>query len=419
MVEGLWDRLAVSLGPRVDDLVVVAEVASSMGFRSALVGGAVRDLLLQRRVLDLDVVIEGDAVAVGSRLAQSHGFTLRRHEFFGTATLRMERGAVDLASTRSERYEPLGSLPKVQAAGLTKDLARRDFTINAMALFLDESQRGELVDLHGGLDDLKKGLLRTLHPDSFLEDPTRAWRAARYGSRYGFSLAEETQRSLGDALGQGAMKTVSLQRLGAEWQRCLNEADPTSVWRVLSRLDLFAGLHPELGADSTLVPRLLAVLESTQQTGLDSKGRDRALWLALSMGLSPSAREATRDFGSTVKGWAKAWETTPPRLEKIRVRCETSERLGEWGEALRNCTDSDLILLHSGGCRSREAVTWWLKTGRFQQTAVSSVTLLSQGVTGPSLGCALERARRSCWEGGSEQVQWRAAQSALELPSSQ
>jgi tRNA nucleotidyltransferase/poly(A) polymerase len=166
-----------ALQERLQALPGIARVRAALdGERAYLVGGAVRDLLLGAEHPDLDLAVEGDAVELARRL----GAEPVAHERFSTATVDLDGVRVDLARTRAETYPHPGALPEVEPAPLERDLARRDFTVNAMALPLDG--RGQLVDPHGGRVDLRAGLLRVLHPGSFADDPTRALRAARYAA---------------------------------------------------------------------------------------------------------------------------------------------------------------------------------------------------------------------------------------------
>ncbi len=178
-----------------------------------LVGGAVRDLLLGRERTDLDVAVEGDAAALGQRL----GGEVRTHERFATATVHADGLELDLATARSESYPKPGALPEVRPATLTEDLARRDFTLNAMAVPL--AGEPELIDPHGGLADLEHGELRVLHDRSFADDPTRALRAARYAARYGFELEARTEELLRDT----DLETVSDDRVEAELRKLAAE----------------------------------------------------------------------------------------------------------------------------------------------------------------------------------------------------
>jgi tRNA nucleotidyltransferase (CCA-adding enzyme) len=209
-----------------------------------LVGGAVRDLMLGADSVDLDVSIEGDAREVARELAARLGGDAVEHDRFGTATVRAGDFAVDLASTRRETYAEPGALPDVEPAPLDDDLARRDFSVNAMAASLPS---GELRDPHGGRDDLEAGVIRVLHPRSFVDDPTRLLRAVRYESRLGFRMDPETERLAREAIAAGAPSTVSSARIRDELLDLLGEpAVAASVTR-LQDLGLDRALSPLLG----------------------------------------------------------------------------------------------------------------------------------------------------------------------------
>ena len=213
-----------------------------------VVGGAVRDLLLGRDRADLDLVVEGDAAALAARL----GDRATEHGRFGTAKVEIAGHEVDIASARSEAYAHPGALPDVTVpAGIEADLGRRDFTINAMAIPLAGEPR--LLDPHGGRTDLEAGLLRILHERSFVDDPTRAIRAARYAARFGFELEPETERRLRAA----DLGTVSADRREAELLRLAAEPTAAAGFQLLAGwglvklrdggLDLIEGLDQALG----------------------------------------------------------------------------------------------------------------------------------------------------------------------------
>jgi tRNA nucleotidyltransferase (CCA-adding enzyme) len=211
-----------------------------------LVGGAVRDRLLERERGDVDVAVEGDAIELARRL----GGEIREHERFGTATVWLDGLEVDLARTRAEDYEHPGALPEVRPAGIEEDLRRRDFTINAMAVPLREPELVE--DPFGGREDLAAGRLRILHPDSFRDDPTRALRAARYAARFGFELEADTEAALRDT----NLTTVSAERVEAEARRMAAEEE----WRRAFELLEEWGLVVE-APDLELMARVREVLE--------------------------------------------------------------------------------------------------------------------------------------------------------------
>jgi tRNA nucleotidyltransferase (CCA-adding enzyme) len=212
-----------------------------------LVGGAVRDLMLGASSVDLDVAIEGDAREVARELAARLGGVAVEHERFGTATVRADDLGIDLASTRRETYTRPGALPDVAAAPLNEDLARRDFTINAMAAALDEPRIGELRDPHHGRDDLEAGVVRVLHPGSFLDDPTRLLRAVRYESRFGFRMDDESERLAREAIAAGAPSTVSGPRIRDELLDLLGETTVAASVGRMQDLGLDRALSPLLG----------------------------------------------------------------------------------------------------------------------------------------------------------------------------
>jgi tRNA nucleotidyltransferase (CCA-adding enzyme) len=205
------DDLARALAVAHPELNTVREAAREPVY---LVGGAVRDLLLGRPRADVDLVVEGDAAALAERL----GGASVSHERFGTAKVDVEGHELDIASARTETYPAPGALPVVgPAASIEEDLARRDFTVNAMAVPLAEETL--LIDPRGGRKDLEEGLLRVLHERSFVDDPTRAIRAARYAARFRFALEPGT----GELLRRTDLTTVSADRRRAELERLAAE----------------------------------------------------------------------------------------------------------------------------------------------------------------------------------------------------
>jgi tRNA nucleotidyltransferase (CCA-adding enzyme) len=239
-----------------------------------LVGGAVRDLLLGRGRADVDLVVEGDAAALAERL----GAEVIAHERFSTAKLLLDGHELDLATARAESYPRPGALPVVEpAASLEEDLARRDFTINAMAIPLKTEAR--LIDPYGGRADLAAGLLRVLHPKSFEDDPTRALRAARYCARFGFELEGETEVLLRKA----DLSTVSVDRREAELRRLAAEEQAP---RALALLAAWGLVEPRQGGIE-LAERVEELLRGKPWSG--EAPREQALLVAA---LGPPGAEA-------------------------------------------------------------------------------------------------------------------------------
>jgi tRNA nucleotidyltransferase (CCA-adding enzyme) len=269
------EDLAEALASAYPELSAVRDAASDPVY---VVGGAVRDLLLGRGRADLDLVVEGDAAALGARL----GAELVEHERFATAKVALDGHELDVASARSETYPRPGALPEVvPAASVEEDLARRDFTVNAMAIPLAGESR--LIDPHDGRADLEAGLLRVLHERSFVDDPTRAIRAARYAARLGFELEPETAALLRAT----DLDAVSADRRRAELLRLAAEATAPRGFALLGEW----GLLGPRGDDVELVARVAELAASPPwREQLPPPDRARAV-LAAALGPAGAERE--------------------------------------------------------------------------------------------------------------------------------
>ena len=233
----------ISLPPEhISLLRLVADEASARGVAAYVVGGFVRDLLLEHPGLDLDIVIQGDAPALARALAKKHGGKVTAHMHFHTATWALDRGprtkdgglpaAIDLITARREMYARPGALPEVTPSTIEEDVRRRDFTINTLAVRLDGEHFGELYDPFNGADDIRQGLVRVLHPGSFIDDPTRIFRAARYEQRYGFRIEPGTLALIPG--GCALLGALSAERLRHELDLILDEPHAAAT---LARLD--------------------------------------------------------------------------------------------------------------------------------------------------------------------------------------
>ncbi|MEA2466932.1 MAG: hypothetical protein QOJ57_1058 [Thermoleophilaceae bacterium] len=231
--------------------------------RTYLVGGAVRDLLRGAAPVDLDLVVEGDAPAVARAVAERLAGEAHEHDRFGTATVRAPGLSVDMATARRETYGEPGALPEVEPAGIDEDLARRDFTINAMALALPG---GTLVDPHGGRADLADGVIRVLHDGSFVDDPTRLLRALRYEARLAGRLDPRTEELAREAIAGGALGTVSGKRIRDELLDLLREPEAPSALTRMRELKLDCALHP---AWRVLPDRAASAMLACGETGAD------------------------------------------------------------------------------------------------------------------------------------------------------
>lgn len=225
----------------------IGSLANSLGFTAFLVGGVVRDILLGVRNLDLDIVIEGDAIRTGSILAKELGVSLVVHRRFGTCTVvTKKRLRIDLATARKETYDRPAALPTVKFSSLKDDLIRRDFTINAMAISLNKKSFGQLVDFFKGRADLSRGRIRVMHDGSFIDDPTRIFRAVRFEQRLGFAIDSYTADLIKHAVNKEMFAKVEPQRIRDELVLILKEKDPIKALRRMDDLHEFRFLHGKI-----------------------------------------------------------------------------------------------------------------------------------------------------------------------------
>ena len=224
----------------IDFIREVGRCADQKGNCVFLVGGFVRDLLLNVKNFDMDFVVEGDGIGFATCLAEKFSLKIIKHRRFGTAALSGLKGfKVDVVSARKEIYAFPGALPIVSFGTIADDLFRRDFSINAMAIGIHARGFGEIIDVHKGRDDLKKGLIRALHALSFMDDPTRILRAVRFEQRFGFRIEKETRSWIQDAVRLKMLHQVQKHRLRDELVLMFKESKP---YRSLRRLQDIAGL---------------------------------------------------------------------------------------------------------------------------------------------------------------------------------
>ncbi|MDR1607173.1 MAG: CBS domain-containing protein [Deltaproteobacteria bacterium] len=226
----------------------LGELAQSLNLSIYLVGGSVRDLITLKPIKDLDLTLTGDMDEFIKAFALKHPTArVKNHPRFKTATIDLDNGfRLDLSCARLEYYEYPGAMPIVRHASIRIDLQRRDFTINAMALSLNSEDYGRLLDFYRGYHDLKEGLIRVLHSLSFIEDPTRAFRAIRFENRLGFTVSRMTERLLETALKNGFITNLSSRRVMAEIRRVCEEEEPGPILKRLGELGLLKCVHPKL-----------------------------------------------------------------------------------------------------------------------------------------------------------------------------
>ncbi len=271
------------LGPVFEAVSAVSEPYEGV----YLVGGTVRDILLDEPNFDVDIAVEGDAIALAHSLAEALGGRVRPHEKFGTAVVLFGDGRnVDLVTARTEFYDAPAALPSVEHASIREDLFRRDFTINAMAVSLKGEDRGRLVDPFGGRGDLDEGRIRVLHNLSFIDDPTRIFRAVLLENRYGFRMDEHTARLARSCIEMGLVGDLSGPRLRDELEAMLEESDVRHSILRLAELGAGSAIHPHLAADEEAARLFERLKQLNEQYALDIPAW-RLGFAALARNLSP------------------------------------------------------------------------------------------------------------------------------------
>ena len=296
-----------------DMLQVAGKTAEAMGYTAYLVGGSVRDLLLREENLDIDIVVEGNGILFARSLGEKLQGTIRTHEKFGTATISLGQHKIDVATARTEYYESPAALPTVEMSSIKKDLYRRDFTINTLAIRLNRKGFGQLIDFFGGQRDLREKTIRVLHNLSFVEDPTRAFRAIRFSERFSFKLSKHTENLIKSAIQMHLFEKLSGFRLYEELILAFKETNPVRTLKRLSEFNLLKVIHPDLSFSEHLEEIFTSVSETRAWYNLlylDEKADSTLLYL-LTL-LSDLSTEQRRDALKRL--------SPPPRISDLILK---------------------------------------------------------------------------------------------------
>lgn len=243
-------------------MIMAGEVADELSFSVYLVGGCVRDLLRGEEKLDIDIVIEGDGIAFARKFGERMDAKIKVHHRFGTAQIIRDEFKLDIATARTEYYESPATLPKVEMSSIKKDMYRRDFTINTLAVKLNKRNFGLLIDFFGGERDLKDKVIRVLHNLSFVEDPTRAFRAVRFSERFGFKITKHTENLIKHAIRMNIFERLSGTRIYDELTLTFNETNPIMALKRFGDYDLLKVIHPKI----SFSPEIESLLQSVHDS---------------------------------------------------------------------------------------------------------------------------------------------------------
>ena len=243
----------------------IIAITSEKKIKCYLVGGAVRDIILGETPKDLDFVVDEKAENISSEIAlELNGEVLSNSEF-GTSKLSVKKSIYDIANARSETYAHPGALPKVTRNSIDKDLWRRDFSINSVAIQLTQDEDWQILDPTDGLTDISHGTIRVLHNKSFVDDPTRIFRAVKYSIRFGFSIDEKTEKLIGNCIKSNYINKISGNRILSEVSQILEENNFKTNIQLLSSLGILSSIHPKLKIGDALLDKLTKLNNDTKE----------------------------------------------------------------------------------------------------------------------------------------------------------
>lgn len=378
----------------------LGRLADARGVAAFIVGGVVRDVIMGVRNEDLDVVVEEQAEDFARAAADQLGGELKAHTRFGTAILVLPGGGkIDVATARSEAYERPGALPTVRAGRIADDLRRRDFTINSMAVRINDAVFGDLLDPHSGIDDVERRTLRVLTDHSFEDDPTRILRGVRFAARFGFTFDAASERLLRESVKAASLATVSGERLMNELVLILSEARP---WPSVSRLAGLGALAAieggwSLGGDARRtferVDRMVSA--GTEESRIDPTCVWMLYFLAL---LKPVGREVRARVLERLRAGRRLRELASD-LETLEARCLpllAEERELKRSEIYRAAAPIDRIVLalasaEEEGTTAERRITLYLEELAAARTSITGEEITRMGVPeGPAVGRILE-----------------------------
>ena len=388
LAEQVLRRVCACSEPTSALLDTLCHLASEGGSSLYVVGGVIRDTLLAEPPpdqLDLDLALDGNPIPFHEAMAMAASGNLTTHERFGTANATLPDGtSIDLARTRAERYPASGALPIVTPAPIGIDLGRRDFTVNAVALALAGPGAGKVLDPYLGISDLEHRRVRTLHADSFRDDPTRLIRAARYASRISGSLERQT---LAHARRDRAhLAALTAHRFGDAWRLLLGERDIATALRIARRLKLTQSRDQRWTIPLAVLPAVQSAEHFWAATGLLSAQDDIDAWLPQSVGMNRGERAALS--GGATLGRERR------RIGNMRRPSRVAERL----DCIPDAAVEAAADVWDGA--SGRAVGIYLERRGAVHSPISARRLIQLGIEpGPELGQWLKRLEAEVWDG--------------------
>lgn len=408
-MENIAELLEYSFPPRVIELMrKIGEKAEALGMRAYIVGGAVRDILLSNRNVDLDIAVEGDAEKLLKTWDDPH-CRITVHGRYKTGTLTFPDGLkVDIATARREFYEYAAAMPEVSSDSLKQDLGRRDFSINAMAVSLSDRDWGTLTDFYGGRRDLKEGILRILHNLSFVEDPSRILRGIRLEQRMGLKFEDNTLRLLKSSVKGGLLARLSGPRVRMELEIDWKENLPKRIAERMQGLGIWEGLFPGMRLGREGIRRLGWLQRLLGKTGerrsIFKGGEWLAYMAAIMSGVSSGVQSVTMDKLNFTQGERDIFNSCnsfPPQAEQF-FNSRKSLRNSEVYLYLKN-VHPVVLLYGAASARHRESRRWFIRYALSLLPIKGVLTgkdLMAMGCeAGPLVGELLEELRLERMDG--------------------
>ncbi len=395
----------------------IGRIARQMDYDVYIVGGCVRDLLCQRRIIDVDIGVVGDAIALAESVGISFPCKVKRHLRYRNAALLFDDGEkIDLATARREIYPEPAAWPVVEASDINDDLARRDFSINSMAINIEPERFGSLVDPHNGRNDLKAGLIRALHEKSFVDDPTRILRAFRFAGRFGFQIENETAQWMSSFFKQDIRYASARSRMAAEMMIIYTEEDPRPALLMIRQSKIREAIHQNFLDNDYIIELFDKIIPVIEWLGENQPGETIETWKVwLLAAYSSTSTRAIRNFLKRINHPDLSLIEDLRGIRRVHqslLHDRVTKDSGFANAFTPLSTEALLVLMAKTPNRKvRDAVERYLKDLRRRKLGIRGADLQKLGMTpGPEMGRILKEVKNALYDG---EVKGRAEQ--LEL----
>jgi tRNA nucleotidyltransferase (CCA-adding enzyme) len=388
-------RKKIRLPDNIRDFAeTVGKLAKKLGMKAYIVGGVVRDIILGKPVWDIDIVVEGgNAIELAKEVAKHYGVKYHPFEEFKTAHLKIGNLKVEFATARRESYERSGAYPKIEPASLKEDIFRRDFTINTMAISINPEDFEILIDYLGGLEDLKKGIIRVLHPASFIEDPVRILRALRFAGRFGFELSKGTKTLLKQAVKLGVLKNAPRGRIANELRLAMREENFLRILELYRKYKVLEQILPDGFQWSMVKERSLQKLHELLKEFPEIKKPGWVLFVNLLLGLKEEAALRVLKELSAPSDVIEIYKQAKRDFRRIINSVKSAGKPSELLKLLKPYRPEALLIVASRteDKQVEELIKFYLKKLKPYKVKVDIEKFKKMGLKGKELGEAVER----------------------------